>query len=55
MAVISVGAHNSFGHPSDEVLRRLDEQDINTLRTDKNGAVEITSNGEWIHYKTYAD
>ncbi|MBC3889437.1 DNA internalization-related competence protein ComEC/Rec2 [Acetobacterium paludosum] len=55
MAVISVGAHNSFGHPNDEVLRRLDEQDINTLRTDKNGAVEITSNGEWIHYKTYAD
>jgi len=53
LAVISVGAYNTFGHPSDEVLMRLDNTDAVTQRTDENGAVEITSNGEWIRYKTY--
>ncbi|MCG2729738.1 MAG: DNA internalization-related competence protein ComEC/Rec2, partial [Acetobacterium sp.] len=53
MAIISVGAHNLFGHPNDEVLNRLDEEHIATLRTDQNGAVEITSNGDFIHYKNY--
>lgn len=55
MAVISVGTHNLFGHPNDEVLKRLDEEKITTLRTDRSGAVEITSNGELIRYKNYVD
>ena len=55
LAVISVGAYNTFGHPSDEVLMRLDNTDAVTQRTDENGAVEITSNGEWIHYKTFVN
>ncbi|MBI4857615.1 MAG: DNA internalization-related competence protein ComEC/Rec2 [Acetobacterium woodii] len=53
MAVISVGAHNLFGHPNDEVLKRLDQEKITTLRTDHSGAIEITSNGDFIHYKNY--
>jgi len=55
LAVISVGAFNTFGHPTVEVLQRLKDQGIETLRTDKNGAVEMKSNGEWIHYKTYGN
>lgn len=55
LAVISVGAYNYFGHPAVEVLDRLKNQGAETLRTDKNGAVEMTSNGEWIRYKTYGD
>ncbi len=54
-AVISVGANNSFNHPSDEVMDRLDEEAIATLRTDQKGAVEITSNGEFIRIKNYAE
>ncbi len=55
MAVISVGANNSFDHPSDEVMDRLNEEVITALRTDQQGAVEITSNGEFITIKNYAN
>lgn len=55
LAVISVGAFNTFGHPAEEVLNRLNDQGIEMLRTDTNGAVEMTSNGEWIRYKTYGN
>ena len=39
-AIISVG-YNSYGHPTDETLARLDEYGYNVLRTDLNGTVEI--------------
>jgi competence protein ComEC len=54
-AVISVGANNSFNHPSDEVMDRLDEGAITALRTDQKGAVEIISNGEYIDIKNYVN
>ncbi|MFA1820472.1 DNA internalization-related competence protein ComEC/Rec2 [Virgibacillus oceani] len=38
-ALIPVGINNSYGHPSSEVLTRLEESVI--LRTDKNGAVQF--------------
>ncbi len=37
-AVISVGRHNTFGHPRDEVLGRLESSHVKTYRTDRNGA-----------------
>jgi competence protein ComEC len=54
-AVISVGANNSFDHPSDEVMERLDEETITALRTDQKGAVEISSNGVYIDIKNYVN
>lgn len=44
LAVISVGK-NSFGHPTPEVIERLSNLAIKILRTDQNGEVEITSDG----------
>ncbi len=38
-AVISVGSDNSFGHPNDEVLERLDNAGVRLYRTDCNGTV----------------
>lgn len=37
-AVISVGRHNTFGHPRWEVLERLEEAHVQTWRTDREGA-----------------
>jgi competence protein ComEC len=37
-AVISVGQHNTFGHPRTEVLGRLEAAHIRTFRTDRGGA-----------------
>lgn len=45
IAVISVGRHNSFGHPSRSVLQRLQSLGCKTYRTDTAGSItiEITS------------
>jgi beta-lactamase superfamily II metal-dependent hydrolase len=45
IAVISVGSGNRYGHPHDEVLKRL--QDIGAIiyRTDHHGNIVIVTNG----------
>lgn len=40
-AVISVG-YNHYGHPTEEVLHRLEDADIEYFRTDENGCVLLT-------------
>lgn len=47
IAVISVGK-NSYGHPSREVIKILRDLDIKAIRTDKNGEIRISSDGEGI-------
>ena len=42
-AVIQVG-RNTYGHPSEEVIKRLEEHKITVLRNDKQGAVGIRVN-----------
>jgi competence protein ComEC len=48
--VISVGAGNSFGHPSAEVLARLTDRRV--FRTDQSGTVEIASDCARLWVKT---
>ncbi len=40
--VISVGAQNRFGHPSQEILERINALGIKTKRTDQDGTVVIS-------------
>lgn len=47
-AVISVGAHNSFGHPRLQVLERLQESRVLTYRTDFFGAVTFLLDGKKV-------
>lgn len=46
--VISCGLRNSFGHPHSEALERLATHNVQIFRTDLDGAVTITSDGQTI-------
>ncbi len=50
VAVISVGKKNRYGHPSPEVVERLQAMGAKILRTDEVGDVEIVTDGAryWI-------
>jgi competence protein ComEC len=52
MAIISVGADNSFGHPTEEVMARLEEAVgfAGVYRTDTQGTIEFVTDGEslWV-------
>ncbi len=51
-AVISVGEHNKFGHPSQFVVDRLTERNIELYRTDESGAVTVKSYGKGLKIST---
>ena len=48
IAVIEVGAKNTYGHPTPEVLQRLEKFGIKVFRTDKDGDVKFVSDGNTI-------
>jgi len=52
LAVISVGADNPFGHPTPEVMKRLEGKlgSENIYRTDERGTIEFITNGArlWV-------
>jgi competence protein ComEC len=47
-AIISVG-ENKYGHPTEEVLERLEKYDIKIFRTDERGDIKIISDGQNIN------
>jgi competence protein ComEC len=48
LAVISVGAGNSYGHPTAATLATLADHGVRTLRTDQDGTVKIDVQGDSI-------
>ncbi len=43
--IISAGEDNLFGHPSPELLERLENAGVRILRTDRDGAVHVLTDG----------
>src|SRR6266481_742243 len=43
--IISAGEDNIFGHPSPELLERLENAGVRILRTDRDGAVHVLTDG----------
>jgi hypothetical protein len=55
VANISVGEDNPYGHPSPELLARLERAGIRILRTDRDSAVEVLTDGEHIEINCVVD
>lgn len=53
IAVISAGKVNPFGHPHPEVVRRLRTFPLQLFRTDRQGAVTIRSDGNYLRATTF--
>lgn len=51
-AVISVGKNNTYKHPHDEIIKRLENKNIKIYRTDESGSIVAESNGNIITFKT---
>ena len=48
LALVSVGAHNAYGHPSPEVLQTLRDSGVQVLRTDRLGTIVVSTDGRHL-------
>jgi len=54
VAIISAGEGNPYGHPSQELLQRLENAGVRVLRTDRDGAVHVLTNGRTLEVSCFA-
>ena len=52
LALVSVGAGNSYGHPSPEVMQRLTDGGARVVRTDQSGPIVVRVSGARITVET---
>lgn len=52
-AVVSYGEGNSYGHPHEEVVERLAEEEISLMETARTGAVRLSTNGKKIRWYVF--
>jgi competence protein ComEC len=52
-AAISVGRDNIFGHPSPEVTERLEAAGVRVYRTDRDGAITVSTDGKSLGVSTF--
>jgi competence protein ComEC len=54
-ALISVAEHSPFGHPHADVLDRLEQRHVPALRTDRDGAICIGTDGRILEVNLFRD
>jgi competence protein ComEC len=54
IAVFSAGRSNHFGHPAPEILQRYVDIGATILRTDRDGEIDVVSDGHSLELHTYA-
>ncbi len=52
-AIVSVGAHNLFGHPAPQTIDALERRGARVYRTDRDGAVTVESDGASFAVRPY--
>lgn len=53
VAIFSAGYRHPFGLPREEVVSRYAAAGAEILRTDRDGAIIVETDGERLHYRTY--
>ena len=53
IGIISVGEANAYGHPSPELLERLEASSVYVLRTDRDGAVHVLTDGQQLNVSCF--
>lgn len=55
LALVSVGQYNPFGHPAPSVVERYKQDGVRLLRTDRDGALTVITDGQNLLARTFVD
>ena len=55
VGIITAGSGNPYGHPHPRVLATLAQHNVRVFRTDRHGAITITSDGTQYHIEPFID
>ena len=53
VAIISAGEGNPYGHPSPELVKRLEDAGVRILRTDRDGAIHVLTDGDRVEISCF--
>ena len=53
VGIISAGENNPYGRPGPELLERLENAGIRVLRTDRDGAVQVMTDGQQLEISCF--
>jgi competence protein ComEC len=55
IALVSVGAGNTYGHPHPRILAALAAQGATVLRTDREGSIIVRTDGMTVEFQAQGD
>jgi competence protein ComEC len=55
VAIISAGEDNPYGHPNQELLQRLEAVGVRVLRTDRDGAIHVLTDGRTLEISCFVE